>query len=151
MSSKRATNELRETLVVAEPIRRTMQGNRSKDTKPELALRKALWRAGIRGYRVHVRTAKGSPDIFFRRAKLAVFVHGCFWHGCPHCTSYRLPRTNAAFWKAKLEENMARDAKVEDQLKKEGLELAIVWECQIEKSLDDCVERIRALLASRLA
>src|SRR5687767_15564066 len=83
---------LRETMVVAESTRRSMQGNRSEGTKPELAFRKALWQAGLRGYRKNSKKLPGSPDVVFGKSKLAVFVHRCFWHGCPHCQRNRSPK-----------------------------------------------------------
>src|SRR6185503_18520252 len=99
----------RRRLGVSESIRRTMQSNRSRDTGPELALRHALWRAGLRGYRLNVRSLPGSPDIVYGRVRLAVFVHGCFWHGCASCANYRPPKKNARFWREKLAENQLRD------------------------------------------
>jgi len=140
-------NQLRETLVVSEPIRRTMRGNRCKDTAPELMLRKALWSAGLRGYRVNLRTLPGTPDVVFTNVKLAVFVHGCFWHGCPNCASYRLPKTNSAFWAAKLKENQARDARAQDALGEAGYTILVLWECEVERRLDESLCQIRSQLA----
>ena len=139
-------DSLRETLIVAEPIRKTMRGNRSKNTKPEIAMRRALWSAGMRGYRVHARDLSGSPDIVFLGPKLVVFIHGCFWHGCPHCSNYRPPRRNAEFWQHKLQENQNRDARVSAELRACGYQVVVVWECQIDSSKDNCVLRIRNAL-----
>src|SRR5689334_1387580 len=79
---------------------------RGSNTSPERLLRLALWRRGYR-YRLHARTPVGAPDIVFGRRKVAVFVDGCFWHGCPE--HYVRPRTRNAFWDAKLDENFKRD------------------------------------------
>ena len=82
---------------------RIMSRIRGKDTKPELAVRRILWKLGLR-YRVHDRTVLGTPDISNKRRRLAVFVDGCFWHGCPVC--YREPKTNRDFWRSKISRNM---------------------------------------------
>lgn len=138
--------QLRDTLVVSEATRKTMRANRSKDTIPELTLRKALWNAGLRGYRVNVRSLPGTPDVVFTRAKLAVLVHGCFWHGCPNCTRYRLPKTNSAFWAAKLQENRDRDARARQGLIETGYSVEVIWECQVEQNLEAVVGHIRSYL-----
>jgi DNA mismatch endonuclease (patch repair protein) len=127
-----------------------MQGNTSVETGPEIALRRALWAAGLRGYRKNVRKLAGRPDVVFGKAKLAVFVHGCFWHGCPVCTRNRTPKQNAAYWKAKVETNQARDVRNQIDLEAAGYRVLVVWECELKRDrLAASVERIRlALLAS---
>ena len=123
-------NKLRETLVVAESTRRSMQSNRSKDTKPELALRAALWQAGLRGYRKNVRSLPGTPDVVFGRARLAVFVHGCFWHG-HGCGKAKTPTQNRAFWLAKVELNQQRHERHLAELAGRGYRTLTVWECEL--------------------
>lgn len=141
---------LRETLVVAEATRKTMKSNRSKNTSPEVALRRQLWVSGVRGYRIHVKNLPGSPDLAFSKSRLAIFVHGCFWHGCPHCSNYRPPKTNAEFWKVKLQENQRRDDQALLDLHKCGYSTLVFWECEVEKDLSGCVGRItKALEAPR--
>ncbi len=142
--------DLRDTLVVSEATTRTMRGNRAKDTGPELAFRRAIWKAGMRGYRVNVRSLPGTPDSVFAKHKLSIFVHGCFWHGCPHCDSYRTPKTNSAFWKAKLDENRARDTRVQSKLIDAGYSVLVLWECQIERQLDQTVAQIGTLLGCHI-
>lgn len=141
-------NHLRETLVVAEATRRSMQGNRSTGTQPEELLRKGLWEAGARGYRKNVRKLPGKPDIVFGTHKLAIFVHGCYWHQCPICGRNRAPKTNAMYWKAKFEANMERDRIAENTLKEMGYLVEVVWECQVRKDLSGTVRRILARLES---
>jgi DNA mismatch endonuclease (patch repair protein) len=111
---------------------------RSRNTRPEVALRKALWSRGKR-YRLHARIP-GSPDIAFIAARLAVFVDGCFWHGCPE--HYTAPVTNAAFWEAKLERNLARDQRVDRQLAEAGWRVIRLWEHDVEGSLTSAVDRV---------
>lgn len=108
-----------------------MSANRAKDSKPELLLRKVLWNSGHRGYRLHYKKVPGRPDISYVSKKLAIFVHGCFWHRCPKC-DYTLPKTNRKFWKAKFDRNVARDNKKVVDLKALGWKVITVWECELK-------------------
>jgi len=137
--------KLRETKVVRESTRRSMQGNRYADTKPEIALRKALWHDGLRGYRKNVRKLPGRPDVVFGKRKLAIFVHGCFWHQCPICTRNRSPKTNAGYWSAKFAANLERDARNQAALEAMGYRVLVVWECEL-KDFPLVLERVRAAL-----
>src|SRR5258707_14534405 len=110
-----------------------MLANRGRDTNPELRLRRALWRSGFRGYRTNFRVAGVRPDIVFTRWRLAVFVHGCFWHRCPEC-AYPLPRANRQFWAAKFRRNRQRDREKRAVLEKAGW---IVIECWGHRVADD--------------
>ncbi len=105
-----------------------MQGNRGRDTRPELAIRSELHRRGLR-YRVDVQPEKGlrcRADVVFRRQKVAVFIDGCFWHGCPdHGTK---PTTNASYWKAKIARNVERDRRNDTFLGAAGWTVIRVWE-----------------------
>ena len=138
---------LRETWEVREATRKTMQANRGKDTKPELTLRRALWAAGLRGYRKNVRKLPGTPDIVFGPARLAIFVHGCYWHSCPTCTRNRTPKTNAAYWQAKFAGNQERDARNQAKLSEMGWRVLVVWECELKPAgLPALIEQIRRAL-----
>lgn len=132
--------------MVKEATAKSMRANRGKDTKPEWTLRRALWAAGLRGYRKNVAMLAGKPDVAFGPAKLAIFVHGCYWHQCPHCTRNRKPATNAAYWEAKFAGNAARDARNQAALEAQGWRVTIVWECEL-KDVDAVVERIRLALS----
>lgn len=123
-----------------------MQGNRSTGTQPEEKLRKALWEAGVRGYRKNVKKLPGKPDIVFGVRKIAVFVHGCYWHQCPICNRNRAPKTNAKYWHAKFEANQKRDAKVSAELVELGYRVEVIWECQIRKDLDAVVHELASEL-----
>jgi DNA mismatch endonuclease, patch repair protein len=118
-----------------------MSCNRATDTAPEVTLRRALWRRGLR-YRLRSRLP-GKPDLVFLKQKLAVFVDGCFWHGCPiHST---LPNTNRKFWAAKFEANRARDELVNRTLKGLGWEPVRIWEHEIRlnaAAVSDFLERL---------
>lgn len=142
--------KLRETWVVAEATHKSMVGNRSTETRPEQLLRKALWADGLRGYRKNVRKLPGKPDVVYGKAKLAVFVHGCYWHQCPYCSRNRLPKTNALYWEAKFVQNVERDKRNLVELQAKGYRVLVFWECQLKKGgVDDVVRQIReALLPS---
>jgi len=104
-----------------------MRAIRSKNTKPELLIRKALHAAGFR-FRLHVARLPGKPDIVLPKYKTAIFVHGCFWHG-HNCKYFRLPQTRPEFWRDKIEANRARDAKDLELLKGMGWHVILIWEC----------------------
>ena len=125
---------------------RMMSRVRSKDTGPELAVRGALWRAGFR-YRVHDRTLPGTPDISNKSKRLAVFVDGCFWHGCPEC--YAEPKSNVDFWRAKVRRNRARRDEVREDLERMGFLVVEVWEHEVAGDPDAAVRRLRAALGGR--
>jgi DNA (cytosine-5)-methyltransferase 1 len=127
-----------------EAARRAMVANRGKNTKPELLLRRGLWTQGLRGYRKHVRHLVGKPDIFFPTANVCVFVHGCFWHGCPTCKAKRqlVPKNNAEYWAAKLKRVQERDEAHISQLESAGMSIVILWECELLQDLADCVRRV---------
>ena len=115
-----------------------VRGRGNKTT--ELRLRMALVRAGIRDWRVHEKGILGSPDFYFPKRKLAVFVDGCFWHGCPTCG--HVPRKHGAFWKAKIERNRERDRDVRRRLKRSGHHVIRFWEHELARDIDDCIRRI---------
>jgi DNA mismatch endonuclease (patch repair protein) len=123
-----------------------MQSNKSANTKPEIALRRNLWASGLRGYRLHPKNLPGGPDIVFRKSGVAIFVHGCWWHGCPNCGRYRVPRTNEKYWRAKLERNQERDEQVCGALQKLGFLVLIAWECQVRKTPGHVVVLVSELL-----
>jgi len=118
-----------------------MKANKAKDTKPELAVRSGLWQLGLRSYRVNLKGAPGRPDICFTKKRLAVFIHGCFWHRCPRCTKSS-PKTNSDFWKKKFELNVARDQVKLDALHQQGWKTLVLWECDIKRDLAEQVERV---------
>ncbi len=120
-----------------------MRSVRNQDTAPEIRLRRALWKAGLR-YRIRKRVEKAKPDLAFLGKRLLVFVDGCFWHGCPR--HYTKPAENAAFWVAKIEKNRARDARNNQMLEAKGWKVVRVWECEVEKELDRVVDEIQRCL-----
>lgn len=110
----------------------------------EIALARALRAEKISGWRRHVKLP-GSPDFFFPDKNLCVFVHGCFWHGCPNC--YRKPTSNAAYWSEKVLSNRRRDSRVRRKLSHHGFRTLTIWECQIAGSkLEKPLRRIKKAL-----
>jgi len=116
---------------IMDPKRRSdlMAGIRSRDTAPELKVRRIAHRMGLR-FRLHRKDLPGRPDLVFPKHRLAVFVHGCFWHrhqGCPRAST---PKTRTAFWNAKLAANVTRDVRHEASLKALGWRVLVIWECE---------------------
>jgi len=119
---------------------------RSKDTGPEIALRRKLFGAGLR-FRKHYRTAGVNVDIAFPKRKVAVFVHGCFWHGHRKCGGWKLPKSNSGFWRRKIKRNRDRDRRVLAALRRSGWTPVVVWECQVSERTMSCALRIAAAWA----
>lgn len=111
-----------------------MSGIRGKNTKPELMVRRALTSKGYR-YRLHRNDLPGAPDIVMPGRKIAIFVHGCFWHKHDGCRLAKMPSTRPEFWAEKLGANVARDKKAISSLKDQGWRVLLVWECST-KSLE---------------
>lgn len=129
-------------------VSRIMQTVKTKDTTPELLIRKHLWATGIRGYRKSPKNIPGRPDICFVGRKVAIFINGCFWHRCPHC-SLPLPKSNTDFWKRKFERNILRDQLKTTRLQESGWTVMTIWECEINRDTASCVERIRDVVLSK--
>ena len=130
-----------DTLSPAERSER-MSRIRSKNTKPEIAVRRLAHRLGFR-YRVHSADLPGHPDLVFSSRKKVVFVHGCMWHQHPSCG--RVPKSRLSFWRPKLEGNRKRDLRNQRALRRKGWRYLVVWECQI-KNLDALTTRLTSFL-----
>lgn len=126
-----------------------MQANRARDTGPERRLRQALRAAGMPGYRLNWRSAVGRPDIAYPGKRVAIFVHGCYWHHCPRCYP-NLPKSNPAFWARKFELNHERDARKRRQLEEAGWHVHEFWECDVRAHLETVIARVRSSLVSRI-
>lgn len=115
-----------------------------RDTKPEISVRSAIHRMGFR-FRLHRKDLPGNPDIVLPRHRKVIFVHGCFWHGHKGCTRSNRPTTNKGFWNKKLDENIARDRRVQKALRRRGWKVLVVWECQTRQQ-DKLVSKLRGFL-----
>ena len=123
---------------------RVMARIRSRDTSPELALRRALHAEGVRGWRCHAKQLPGKPDLAFTRWKVAVFVDGCFWHGHP---DFFTPGKSGAYWDAKIARTKERDAQANRALTALGWKVVRLWDFEVEQDLAGCIERVVAVLA----
>lgn len=129
-------------------VRSVMQGNRKRDTRPEMAVRRAAHRLGLR-FRVAskaISSVPGTADLVFRRARVAVFVDGCFWHACP--AHFKPPATNIGYWGPKIERNRARDGAVDQSLRQHGWTVVRVWE---HEDPIQAAERIAHVVRAALA
>jgi len=120
---------------------------RGRDTIPELQLRRAIWAAGLR-YRIHRPVCGSKPDIVFVTARVAVYVDGCFWHGCPlHGV---MPKSNTEFWQTKLGRNRERDAQTNLKLRRARWKVLRFWEHEVEKSAAHCANKVIRTVLKRL-
>jgi DNA mismatch endonuclease (patch repair protein) len=110
-----------------------MRQIKSKDTSPEIVVRRMIYRSGFR-YRLHRKDLPGRPDLVFISRRKAIFVHGCFWHQHPSssCADSRLPKSRVGYWEPKLQRNVIRDAENQSALSQNGWQVLILWECEIE-------------------
>jgi DNA mismatch endonuclease, patch repair protein len=118
-----------------------------RDTAPEIAVRRILHRLGIR-FRLHRRDLPGTPDIVLPRRRIAILVHGCFWHRHPRCRFAYMPKSRIEFWKAKFDRNVVRDGEVEKALSDLGWTAHVIWECETE-NLAVLEKRLRRLIPAR--
>lgn len=116
----------------SEATTKCMKGNKRSDTKPELVVRRRLWEAGLRGYRLQWKVP-GRPDIAWPGKKVALFVNGCFWHRCPVCNP-PFPKSNTEYWVVKFEMNVERDERKIRELEEAGWTVHVIWECQLKKN-----------------
>lgn len=126
---------------------RTMSAIRGKNNKStELSLKMALVRAGVKGWVLHTATICGKPDFYFKKQRLAVFVDGCFWHGCPRCG--HIPRTRTKFWEAKINRNRQRDRRTNRLLAAEAIRVLRIWEHSLHTSphVAAMVRKVQAVL-----
>lgn len=138
MSKSRSPEPLNEN------IRKTMMANKSKNTAPELEIRRILREMGHSGYRLNWKNAPGKPDIAYPGRKIAIFVNGCFWHRCPYC-NLPLPKTHMEYWKPKFQKNVERDRRNIDGLLAANWTVLVIWECEIKKKPKEVRNRLENL------
>lgn len=112
-------------------VRKSMQGNKRANTKPELLVRQRLREAGLTGYRLQWKVP-GRPDVAWPGKRVALFVNGCFWHRCPRC-NLALPKSNVEYWVVKFQRNVERDERNLRELEEAGWTVHVLWECQLKK------------------
>lgn len=126
---------------------------RSKNTKPEILVRKYLFKQGFR-FRVNVKRLSGTPDIVLRKYRSVIFVHGCFWHGHENCPVYVPPKTHSEYWLEKINRNRERDAKARAKIKAMGWNVIVIWECQLkpkvrQQTFEDLSHLLRVFLLKK--
>ena len=140
----RGRGTLMADIVSPEKRSQNMSAIRSKNTKPEMYLRKLLFAQGYR-YRIADKSVPGHPDIFLRKYNTAIFVNGCFWHRHPGCKYAYTPKSRVEFWQKKFDDYVRRDSAVKAELLEHGIKLLTVWECAIRRMQRDKIEEERAL------
>ena len=125
---------------VSEQRSRNMSAIKSKNTKPEIAVRKVLHSMGYR-FRLHRKDLPGSPDIVLPKYKIVIFVHGCFWHRHKDCKYSTTPKTRREFWENKFKANLKRDLEIQEKIKNLDWRSVVIWECET-RSFDDLRKRI---------
>ena len=139
------------TDIVSPEVRsRMMASIKSRDTKPEMLVRRYLHGRGFR-YALGKRSLPGKPDLAFRRHNAVIFVHGCYWHGHQGCRFATTPATRAEFWRAKIGANAERDVRVILELRKLDCRVAVVWECALRKRPELALRRLERFLVSNRA
>ncbi|WP_080802941.1 very short patch repair endonuclease [Arabiibacter massiliensis] len=134
-------------------VRKSMQGNKRCDTKPELLVRRILRWAGLSGYRLQWKVP-GRPDIAWPGKKVALFVNGCFWHRCPYCKP-TMPKSHVEYWTVKFGRNVARDERNQTALVDDGWRVHVIWECRLKKkniaaTCEELLPRLAAELGKEL-
>ena len=153
-SAPTADSAARSTRVPAPPatnehVRKSMQGNKRANTKPELIMRERLRAAGLGGYRLQWKVP-GHPDIAWPGKRVALFINGCFWHRCPHCHP-STPKSHVEYWVMKFDRNVERDAENRAALEEAGWTVHTVWECQLKKkTIDTTLAQLFPVLAEEL-
>lgn len=127
---------------------------KSKNTKPEIVVKKYLYKNGVR-YKSSNKKLIGNPDLIIKKYKLVLFVHGCFWHAHQNCKEFRYPKSNIDFWKKKLEKNIQRDKEVLKTLETLSYNVYVIWECKIKKQdfsiLDDFIKAYKQLKENKIS
>jgi DNA mismatch endonuclease, patch repair protein len=132
----------------SEAVRKSMKGNRGKDTRLELRLRAGLAGKGIGGYRCNFKVEGTRVDVAFQSKRVAVLAHGCFWHSCPIC-NLGIPSSHRGYWIRKFRINARRDERIRSQLAAAGWHVAEVWEHEVDENLGAVVRRIEGLVGAR--
>ncbi len=120
---------------------------KQKDTRIEVLLRSRLHRLGFR-FRKNYKALPGSPDIVLPKYKVALFVHGCFWHGHVGCRKGRRPKTRTDYWIPKIEENKNRDMRKMEEIKKSGWRVAVVWQCSLDSTIENTLRTLSSWIKS---
>jgi DNA mismatch endonuclease (patch repair protein) len=136
-------------IVSAEKRSEMMSGIRSKDTKPEIRVRRLLHRLGYR-FRLHRKDLPGKPDIVLPKWRKVVFVNGCYWHGHEECHLFRTPKSRTEFWTTKIASNRTRDRRNYAELTDAGWGVVVIWECAVSKKLQLPSDQLEQVISDAL-
>jgi DNA mismatch endonuclease (patch repair protein) len=123
-----------------------MRAVKGKNSSLEMKFRRALWAAGVRGWRLHKSSLPGKPDLIFSSSRVVVFIDSCFWHGCP--SHLRMPKSNLDYWEAKIARNRARDRSATKELKSLGWSVLRFWEHDIQNDLKGSVSKLQQAIVA---
>jgi DNA mismatch endonuclease (patch repair protein) len=143
-TSRTFKRDKRSPIPLNERTSEMMSAIKAKDTKPELVFRRYLWSLGLRGYRLHP-SIPGRPDISYQKCKVAIFIHGCYWHRCPKC-DLPMPMNNRDFWEQKFNKNQQRDKLKKEQLESMGRTVFTIWECEVDTLSLHMIDEIKRLV-----
>ena len=146
MGQKEYKRDKRSPIPKSSTVSKIMSSIKGKNTKPEIALRKHLYESNIRGYRVNYAKLPGKPDIVFTKKKVAIFVNGCYWHGCEVC-GWKIPKHNPDYWISKIKKTRLRDEVKKKKLEELGYTVIVVWEHEIKKNFNDIILKIQKTLS----
>jgi DNA mismatch endonuclease Vsr len=144
MSRRKKTTDF-ETTKQRSANMRAIRGTSNAST--EWRFRSLLARNAVTGWRLHEHSVLGVPDFFFAKPSLAVFIDGCFWHGCPNCG--HVPKSNKSYWIKKLARNRNRDRQINRELKRGGVKVLRIWECSLRKQPDTCLKKLLGALTNQ--
>ena len=134
----------------SDAVRRSMQGNKRANTRPELIVRHRLRQAGLTGYRLQWKVP-GRPDVAWPGKRVCVFINGCFWHRHPNCPLASMPKSNVEYWTIKFDRNVERDAANLAALEDAGWRVHVIWECELRKDrIDQTFDALLPQLAAEL-
>ena len=148
MENRKYIRDKRSPVPKNSTVSKVMSSIKGKNTKPELLFRKLLYQSGLRGYRINYAKLPGKPDIVFTKKKIAIFINGCYWHGCNIC-GWKTPKHNPDYWINKIEKNRSRDAVKKKLLEDFGFEVIVVWEHDFKEHLGWIISKIIRLVSEK--
>jgi DNA mismatch endonuclease, patch repair protein len=149
MDEKNYIRDKRSPVPKSNTVSKVMSSIKASNTKPEMLLRNMLYNTGNRGYRKNFKDLPGKPDIVYTKQKVAIFINGCYWHGCEQC-GWKPPKHNSEYWVNKITKNRQRDIAKKENLERLGFTVITVWEHEIKSDLGKVVQKIQKSLQKSL-
>lgn len=136
-------------LATSETTKSSMQGNKSSNTKSEQLLAQLFHNSGLNSFLTNNKNLPGTPDFSFEDFKIAIFIHGCFWHRCPYCAPH-FPNTNQHYWSAKFLRNKLRDQQNKSKLRSLGWRPIVIWECKLKRNPAKVICRVKKTIGDHI-